>query len=192
MFLLFMIGLELSFERLWSMRRLVFGLGGAQVVVTGAVITGIAMWFGNPPPQAIVIGTCLALSSTAIVMRLLTDARRLGTPVGRVSFGILLFQDLAVVPILFLVGVLGAETEGPVLPAFLVAVGKAIVAIGLILLLGRTVIRPSVPSCWRNTQPGVVPRGGPARHHRHGDTHRPGWIVIGAGRIPRRPPPFRD
>jgi len=141
-FLLFMIGLELSFERLWSMRRLVFGLGGAQVFVTGAVITGIAMWFGNSPPQAIVIGACLALSSTAIVMRLLTDARRLGTPVGRVSFGILLFQDLAVVPILFLVGVLGAETEGPVLQAFLIAVGTAAVAIGLILLLGRTVIRP--------------------------------------------------
>lgn len=142
MFLLFMIGLELSFERLWSMRRLVFGLGGAQVVVTGAVITGIAMWFGNAPPQAIVIGACLALSSTAIVMRLLTDARRLGTPVGRVSFGILLFQDLAVVPILFLVGVLGAQTEGPIILAFLIAVGKAAVAIGLILLLGRTVIRP--------------------------------------------------
>lgn len=141
-FLLFMIGLELSFERLWSMRRLVFGLGGAQVAVTSTVITGIALWFGNPPEQAIVIGTCMALSSTAIVMRLLTGSRRLGTPVGRVSFGILLCQDLAVVPILFLVSVLGAQSDNPVIQSLLVAVGKAIVTIALILLLGRTVIRP--------------------------------------------------
>ncbi len=141
-FLLFMIGLELSFERLWSMRRLVFGLGAAQVVVTGAIISAIALWFGNTTPQAIIIGACLALSSTAIVMRLLTDSRRLGTPVGRVSFGVLLFQDLAVVPILFLVGVFGAQTEGSIVLAFLIAVGKAVIAIGLILFLGRTVIRP--------------------------------------------------
>ena len=141
-FLLFTIGLELSFERLWSMRRLVFGLGSAQVVVTGAVITSFALWFGNTPAQAIVIGSCLALSSTAIVMRLLTDVRRLGTPVGRVSFGILLFQDLAVVPILFLVGILGAKTEGSLALAFVIALFKAAIAIGLIIFLGRTVIRP--------------------------------------------------
>ncbi len=141
-FLLFMIGLELSFERLWSMRKLVFGLGGAQVVVSGAIITSIALFFGNTTPQAIVIGACLSLSSTAIVMRLLTDSRRLGTPVGRVSFGVLLFQDLAVVPILFLVGVFGTQTEGSIALAFLIAVGKAVVAVGLILFLGRTVIRP--------------------------------------------------
>jgi len=141
-FLLFTIGLELSFERLWSMRRLVFGLGCAQVVVTGAVITGFALWFGNTAAQAIVIGSCLALSSTAIVMRLLTDARRLGTPVGRVSFGILLFQDLAVVPILFLVGIFGTESEEPLALAFAIALFKAAIAIGLIIFLGRTVIRP--------------------------------------------------
>ena len=141
-FLLFMIGLELSFQRLWSMRRLVFGLGSAQVAVTGTVITLIAMWFGNSAPQAIVIGSCLALSSTAIVMRLLTDTRRLGTPVGRVSFGILLCQDLAVVPILFLVGVFGAGTDGSIALAFLIAIGKAALAISFIVLLGRTVIRP--------------------------------------------------
>lgn len=141
-FLLFMIGLELSFERLLAMRRLVFGLGGAQVVVTGAVIAAIAYGFGNEAPQAIVIGACLALSSTAIVMRLLTDGRRLATPVGRTSFGVLLFQDLAVVPILFLVGILGAQSEGPVWQAFGIALGKAALAIALILLLGRTVIRP--------------------------------------------------
>lgn len=141
-FLLFMIGLDLSFKRLLGMRRLVFGLGGAQVAVSTIVISLIALAFGNAPPAATVIGACLALSSTAIVMELLVRSRCLGSPAGHVSFGILLFQDLAVVPVLFLVGVLGADTPGPAWAALLVALGKAAIAIGLILAIGRIVIRP--------------------------------------------------
>ena len=110
-FLLFMIGLELSFDRLWRMRRLVFGLGGAQVVITGIAIGAIAFAWGNSASTSIVLGACLALSSTAIVMQLLIDRRQVGAPVGRASFSILLFQDLAVVPILFLLGVLGFGAE---------------------------------------------------------------------------------
>ena len=141
-FLLFTIGLDLSIDRLWSMRQLVFGLGGAQVVVTAIVITGFAMAFGNSGRSSIVIGLALALSSTAIVMQLLTEGRRLGTTVGRTSFAILLAQDLAVVPILFLVGLLGAETGGSTGRSLVYALAEAAAAIGLIMILGRLVICP--------------------------------------------------
>ena len=85
-FLLFMIGIELSLTRLWAMRRPVFGLGGAQILVTGTVIAVIATFFDNTLTAAIVLGAAFALSSTAIVMQLLTENRRLGTATGRTSF----------------------------------------------------------------------------------------------------------
>ena len=141
-FLLFMIGLELSLERLWRMRRRVFGLGGAQVVVTGAVITVIASFFNNSLTAAIVLGAGFALSSTAIVMQLLTENRRLGTATGRASFAILLCQDLAVLPILFLIGAFAARSDAPVLLAFAWSIGQALIAVAAILVIGRLVIRP--------------------------------------------------
>src|SRR5512139_1869912 len=122
-FLMFMIGLDLSLDRLWAMRKWVFGLGSLQVVITATVIGLIAWGFGNTPAASIVLGSCLALSSTAIVMQLLIERRQLGTPLGRSSFSILLMQDLAVVPILFLVGVLGTQMEGSVGTALLLALG---------------------------------------------------------------------
>ena len=142
LFLLFTIGLELSLDRLWAMRRLVFGLGSLQVLVTGGVIGVIAWQFGNSGAASIVLGACLALSSTAIVMQILLQSRRLATPLGRASFSILLMQDLAVVPILFVVGVLGAKVEGDVGVALALALGKAVLAIGAIYLAGRLLLRP--------------------------------------------------
>jgi len=141
-FLLFVIGLELSFERLWTMRRLVFGLGSAQIIVTGAVIAGIAMAWGNAPATAIILGACLALSSTAIVTQLLIESGRLGTPSGRATFSILLMQDLAVVPILFAVSVLGTMAVGNVALGFGLAVGEALVVIIAIYAAGRLCLRP--------------------------------------------------
>ena len=142
MFLLFMIGLELSVDRLWAMRRLVFGLGGAQVIVTGTAIALTAYAFGNTLAVAVVLGAGLALSSTAIVMQLLAENRRLGTAAGRTSFAILMFQDLAVLPILFLVGAFAAQDEGSVVLAFAWAIGQALIAVAVILVIGRLVIRP--------------------------------------------------
>jgi CPA2 family monovalent cation:H+ antiporter-2 len=142
-FLLFMIGLELSVERLWAMRLRVFGLGGAQVVVTGAVISVIASFFDNSLAAAIVLGCAFALSSTAIVMQLLSENRRLGTATGRTSFAILLCQDLAVLPILFLVGAFAAQDETPVVLSFIWAIGQALLAIVAILAIGRLIIRPA-------------------------------------------------
>ncbi len=142
-FLLFSIGLELSLARLWAMRRLVFGLGGLQVVVTGAVIAGIASLFDNTLAVAIVLGAGFALSSTAIVMQLLAENRRLGTAAGRTSFSILLFQDLAVLPILFLVGAFAAQGDGSVVVAFGLAMGQAVIAVAVILVVGQLVLRPA-------------------------------------------------
>ncbi len=142
LFLLFTIGLELSLDRLWAMRRLVFGLGSLQVLMTGGIIGAIAWQFGNSVPASIVLGACLSLSSTAIVMQILLQSRRLATPLGRSSFSILLMQDLAVVPILFVVGVLGAKVEGSIGVALALALGKAVLTIGAIYLVGRLLLRP--------------------------------------------------
>lgn len=141
-FLLFMIGLELSLDRLWSMRRLVFGLGSLQIVLTAAIIAFIAWEFGNSPAASMVLGACLALSSTAIVMELLMQSRRLGTSLGRSSFSILLMQDLAVVPILFMVGVLGTKSGGSIGMDLAIALGKAVLTIGLIYAVGQLLLRP--------------------------------------------------
>tara|TARA_B100000676_G_scaffold313531_1_gene396346 strand:+ start:13994 stop:15733 length:1740 start_codon:yes stop_codon:yes gene_type:complete len=141
-FLLFMIGLELSTARLWAMRNLVFGLGGTQVILTGVVIAVIAYLFNNSLSASIVLGAGFALSSTAIVMQVLTDNRRLGTRVGRTGFSVLLFQDLAVLPVLFLVGALASESHGSVSEGFAWAMGQALAAIAIILVAGRLIIRP--------------------------------------------------
>ena len=142
-FLLFAIGLELSLDRLWAMRRLVFGLGSAQILLTGVVIGGVAYAWGNSGPAALVLGACLALSSTAIVMQLLIEKSRLTTPVGRSAFSVLLMQDLAVVPILFIVGVLGTVSEGQgVLGGLALALGEAAITVVIIYAVGRLVLRP--------------------------------------------------
>jgi len=141
-FLLFTIGLELSVAQLWSMRRLVFGLGAAQVVVSAIAIGTIAYLYGNSLIAAIILGLCLALSSTALVVQLLTENRRLSTAAGRSSFGVLLFQDLAVVPILFFVGFAGSGVEGSLAgPAFWTIMEAALV-IAAIFLIGRVIVRP--------------------------------------------------
>ena len=141
-FLLFLIGLELSLERLLTMKRLVFGLGSLQVIGTTALIALLAYGFGFTSAQAIVLGTALSLSSTAIVIQLYTDEKRMGSQSGRTSFAILLFQDLAVIPILILVSVLGQESSGPVLQGILTALAQAALAIALIIGVGRFALRP--------------------------------------------------
>jgi CPA2 family monovalent cation:H+ antiporter-2 len=106
LFLMFMIGLELSAARLWALRRWVFGAGTVQLLASATLIGGVAWAFGNTWQVALVLGLVLALSSTAVVMQLLTERRELGTPMGQAAFSVLMLQDLAVVPLLILVGVL--------------------------------------------------------------------------------------
>jgi len=141
-FLLFLIGLELSFERLWSLRRLVLGLGSAQILVTGMVIGGIAWAWGNAIEAAILIGASFALSSTAVVIQELVQRRELSTRVGRASFSVLLMQDLAVVPILILTAAFGDAAGGSVLEALGIGFGIAAGAAVAIYLFGRVLLRP--------------------------------------------------
>jgi monovalent cation:proton antiporter-2 (CPA2) family protein len=139
--LLFLIGLELRPRRLWIMRRAVFGLGSAQVAITAACLAGLAVAAGVPPPSAAVLGLGLALSSTAIVLPLLGERELLTTPAGRDAFAVLLFQDLAFIPLVALVPLLasGHAVTGS-LPWLDVAKGLA--AIVLILGGGRFLMRP--------------------------------------------------
>jgi monovalent cation:H+ antiporter-2, CPA2 family len=141
-FLLFLIGLELSYQRLLTMRRLVFGLGSLQVILSAAVIGGVLALAGNKPSVAIILGASLALSSTAIVIEVLSSQHRLSTATGRASFSVLLAQDLAVVPILLFVSILGARLGGSVLGGLLLAVANAALAVSVIVIIGRLLLRP--------------------------------------------------
>lgn len=140
-FLLFAIGLELSLGRLWSMRRYIFGLGSAQVLLTGALIAAIARWFGLPPESAVLIGGAMALSSTAFVLRMLQDRGEHRTRYGRVAIAILLLQDLAVVPLLALVPLLAGAGES-LGGAVGLALAKAAAAVTAVALIGRFVVGP--------------------------------------------------
>jgi len=141
-FLLFLIGMELSFERLKAMHRLVFGLGSLQIVLSTAVIGGVAVLAGNTTDVSIILGACLALSSTAIVVEVLSNQGRLATAAGRASFSVLLAQDLAVIPVLLFVSILGAGASRSVMTSLLLALVNAALAIGAIALIGRLFLRP--------------------------------------------------
>jgi monovalent cation:proton antiporter-2 (CPA2) family protein len=109
--LLFVIGLELHPSRLWSLRRAVFGLGALQVGLTGAILSGGALLLGLDPTPAIVVGLTLALSSTALAVQEMAESNRLATRWGRTAFSVLLFQDLAVIPLLAAMPVLAAGNQ---------------------------------------------------------------------------------
>jgi CPA2 family monovalent cation:H+ antiporter-2 len=140
--LLFMIGLELTFERLTTMRRIVFGLGSVQVGVSALLIGLAAYRFVRDIPAAVTLGLALSLSSTAIIIQVLSEQRQLAKPAGKASFGVLLFQDIAVVPILFGVSVLGAQGGDAAWGKFGAALVQATIAVGALVALGRLALRP--------------------------------------------------
>jgi monovalent cation:proton antiporter-2 (CPA2) family protein len=139
-FLLFSIGIELKPVRLWAMKHMVFGLGGAQVILTGLVIIGLALLFGLSLRSAVIIGFGLALSSTAFGLQILTDRGEIGTHHGRTAFSVLLLQDLAVVPLLMLVSLLAADTS--LLEGIEFAILNAILVIAFVILFGRFFLSP--------------------------------------------------
>jgi CPA2 family monovalent cation:H+ antiporter-2 len=145
-FLLFMIGLELSWERLRLLRRYVFGMGGLQVALSGAAIAGGAMLFGQPPIAAAAIGAALALSSTAVVMPLLAERKRQHSQAGRATFAILLFQDLAVAPILITLAVLGKQGDSAFVLKDLLAFAPAVLGLLTLFVIGRVLLRPMLRS----------------------------------------------
>jgi CPA2 family monovalent cation:H+ antiporter-2 len=154
-FLLFMIGLELSWERLKAMRRLVFGLGLSQVAACTVALAALFMVMGQTLVSAAVLGMGLALSSTAVVMPVMAERGRLKAQAGRATFSVLLAQDLSVAPILITVTVLAALAQGggdlsPALlgPALFTLIPAA-VGLAMLVLLGRLVLRPMFRSVAR-------------------------------------------
>jgi monovalent cation:proton antiporter-2 (CPA2) family protein len=138
--LLFLIGLEVRPQRLWIMRRAVFGLGTAQVAITGAVLAALAHAVGLAWQGAIVLGAGLAMSSTAIVLPMLAERNLLTTRAGRDAFAVLLFQDLAFIPLVALVPLLAGDSVPDHVPWHDVA--RAAVIIAVILIGGRFLLRP--------------------------------------------------
>ncbi|HWK73182.1 MAG TPA: monovalent cation:proton antiporter-2 (CPA2) family protein [Povalibacter sp.] len=140
--LLFVIGLELQPSRLRAMRKSVFGLGVAQVVVTSILFAALAYWLGLAPSTAVIVGLAMSLSSTPLVLQLLAEHRELNTQHGRSAFSILLFQDIAVMPMLAILPLLGAHGSELTLGATMAAAGKGLAVLALLIFGGRLVLRP--------------------------------------------------
>ncbi len=141
-FLLFAIGLELSIERLKAMRKYVFGLGSLQVLITVLIIAGAIVLVTGNNNAAIIIAGGLALSSTAIVMQVINETKSQSMQVGRVALAILLLQDFVVVPLLVIVPILGGNGEKSLVIVLGYSLLKAVIALGVIFVAGRLLLRP--------------------------------------------------
>ena len=140
-FLMFSIGLEFSLPRLMTMRMTVFGFGGAQVVLT-IVLTALIAWLLDLPLlAAIALGGIMSMSSTAIVSKMMAERMEIQTPHGRQIFGALLFQDLAVVPLLILIPAFAKESDA-MAATLALATLKAVVVLGFLLFVGQRIMRP--------------------------------------------------
>jgi monovalent cation:proton antiporter-2 (CPA2) family protein len=151
--LLFVIGLEMQPERFWRLRGAVFGSGGAQMLLTGVAIGGIAMAFGVGPGAALIAGFGLAMSSTAFVLQLLGERDELATREGLLAFAILLFQDLAVVPFLALLPLMAGPGSAQGLE--LVPVLQALGVIVGVVAAGRYALRPVLRRAARANVPEI-------------------------------------
>jgi glutathione-regulated potassium-efflux system ancillary protein KefC len=141
--MLFVIGLELEPRRLGAMKRTVFGGGSLQLAVSGIVLGGAMLAIGLPWQAALVGGLSLALSSTAIATQAMTERNMLETPPGQATFGILLFQNIAAIPLIALVPILGGVEKAGANPAWM-RIGMAVAAIAGIVVVGRFLIRPAL------------------------------------------------
>lgn len=140
--LLFLIGMELQPARLWVLRRSIFGTGLAQVAATTVVLGGIAMAFGVPGVLALLIGFGLSQSSTAVVLQALGENRQMNTVHGRTAFSILLFQDMAVIPVLALLPLLNGSGHTGDAVEITQKVFIACLAITALILVGHFLLRP--------------------------------------------------
>jgi CPA2 family monovalent cation:H+ antiporter-2 len=143
-FLLFTIGLEVSIPRLIAMRRIVFGIGTAQVLVSTLSTIAIAMWLGLSWQAAFAVGGALTMSSTAIAVKQLTEQRELHSRHGNIALGVLLFQDLAVVPFLVLIPIFAMPDGGSALLPILYALAKGAFAFTVIYYTGQYFLRPAI------------------------------------------------
>jgi len=153
-FLLFIVGLELKPARLWVMRRMVFGLGAAQVLISAAVIAALAAVLGLSRNAAIVTGFVLALSSTAFVLQMLAEKKQLASSHGRAAFSILLFQDLAAIPLIAVMPLLGANGSLDEGINFL-QIGIMVATVGGLILSGRYLLNPVLKIAARSEIPEI-------------------------------------
>ena len=138
--MLFLIGLELDVKRLKEMKRPVFGGGGAQMLLSGVLLAGGLWLLGMPWQAAVVVGLALAMSSTAIAAQTMSERNLMATPVGRGGLGILLFQDIAAIPLIAFVPLLGAGS--PDAQSGWILAAKALAAIAGVIVIGRFLTRP--------------------------------------------------
>ena len=137
--LLFLMGLELNAQRVWALRRAIFGLGAAQVALTIGAVAGIGVALGQPLAISLVAGMGFAMSSTAIGLALLNEKNLLPTPGGQASFAVLLFQDLAVIPLLLALGFMSGSAGSGM---NWMTVAEAVAIVALLIVTGRYLVRP--------------------------------------------------
>lgn len=153
-FLLFLLGIELKPDKLWQMRKMVIGLGLGQVLITAGLIYGIAIWLGISNQSAIIIGFGLALSSTAFCLKLLAERGGISTVMGRMSFSVLLLQDIAVVPLLALVSYFAAGGSTEIMEPSLKPLYAVLVILAL-LFAGRYLLNPVLERIVASQDPEV-------------------------------------
>lgn len=141
LFLLFLLGLELSFQKLWALKRTVFGAGTFQAILSAIIISYGLYLLGLPATEAAIVGLALSLSSTAIVMQLMIENKRAASPVGRSALGVLLFQDILVAPILIFVGFTASRGEADLSSVLLQALFNGLLALIVIFVIGRYLLR---------------------------------------------------
>lgn len=149
--LLFTIGLELSFNRLWQMRKQVFGLGALELIVCGAILAAVVYLMGGRPTGALALGLALAMSSTALVLRIVDT----GTPVGKAALAMLLFEDIALVPIIFLLGALAPAAGSDGLGNLLQTLSFGLLVIIGLLAFGRFLLPQLFAQAARTKSPEV-------------------------------------
>jgi len=141
-FLLFTVGLDFSLSKLIAMRATVFGYGSLQVIISILITFLVGLYFNMSIPSALIVGGIVAISSTAIALKQLSDQNELYSPHGNNALGILLLQDLAVIPFLMLIPSMGLSLQTPIAAAILIAILKGVAIIFLILVLGQKILRP--------------------------------------------------
>lgn len=142
--MLFIIGLELDPQRLWKLRASVFGGGALQMGSCGLLLGGFCLLLGLPWPVALLIGLTLGLSSTAIAMQAMNERNLAASQMGRSAFSVLLFQDIAAIPLVAMIPLLAASGGAMTLSAFLLSALKVVAALTLVVLIGRYVARPAL------------------------------------------------
>ncbi|OYX66267.1 MAG: sodium:proton exchanger [Sphingomonadales bacterium 32-64-17] len=149
--LLFTIGLELSFKRLWQLRKLVFGLGALEIVVIGALITAILYYTGQYWTGALALGLALAFSSTALVLPISGTT----SPVGRAALSMLLFEDIMIVPVIFLLGALAPYAEADGMAGLLSTIWQGLFVVLIMMVGGRLVLPRLFAQAARTKSPEI-------------------------------------